>query len=97
MDAWLECEVSAGQFSTEAAVRGKNYNGKEFSLFAPIDDVRSHKELGREWEPGVVRIDVLDTRNGYHLVYLPSETFGSSQTVTVRASQLGLDRRAEAI
>ncbi|HET6881551.1 MAG TPA: hypothetical protein VFI31_15415 [Pirellulales bacterium] len=88
MEAWLLCEVSTGQFSTEAAVRGKNSSGKEFSLFAPIQDVRSRGALGDEWEEGSLRVEVLEAQNGYHLVYLPSQTFESGQTVTVRSTQL---------
>lgn len=85
---WLRCEVSAGQFPTEAAILGKDYNGEEFSLFVPLDCVRPDKGLGDEWINGNVQVDTLDSRDDLSLVELPGQTFNNGRTITVRNDQL---------
>ena len=84
---WLRCEVSAGQFPAEAAIRGNDHNGEEFSLFVPLDRVRPDKGLGDDWISGNVQVEVLDSRNDLYLVELPGETFNNGRTITVRKDQ----------
>ena len=90
MDAWLQCEVSAGQFETEAAIRGTDFNGEAFSLFVPARCVKPPvSSLGpNEWSRGKLQVEILDTREGNNLVELPGQTFGNGQTITVREAQL---------
>jgi len=90
MRAWLRCEVSAGQFATEVAVRGADYNGERFSLFVPQVCVKHGASPLRanEWIAGKVDVEILDSRDGFDLVELPGQTFGNGQTMTVRKDQL---------
>ena len=84
LSQWLGCAVSPGQFPSEYALSGTQYNGKSFSLFAPSDAVRV--EPGRD--RGLVRVDVVDARGDLALVRLPSETFENGQYVTVKSAEL---------
>lgn len=92
---WLHCEAIAGQFPTEAAIRGKDYSGEEFSLFVPVRHVRSSKSLGDEWVLGEVRVEVLDSRDDFFLIELPGQTLSNGRTITVRKSQLTEDHCAQ--
>lgn len=92
MDSYLRCEISAGQFSNEAAVRGHDYANEEFSLFVSLERVRFSGQLGDNWTSGLLCVEVLDSRGGYSLVYLPGPTFGNGQTITVADSQLERSR-----
>lgn len=84
---WLRCEVSAGQFPTEAAIKGEDYSGEEFSLFVPRQCVRPDAGLCDEWISGMVRVEILDARNNLSLVELPGKTFNNGSTITVRDDQ----------
>lgn len=95
MDAWLRCEISAGQFPTEAAIRGADFNDEEFSLFVPLQRVRPNKGLGDEWIRGNVQVKLLDSRDGFSLVELPGQTFNNGRTITIRADQVEKDHSAE--
>lgn len=91
---WLDCEVCAGLFPTEAAVRGKDFSGGEFSLFVPLQCVRPDTGLGDQWIRGKVEVEILDSRNGHFLVELPGQTFNNGRTITVRNDQLEEDHCA---
>lgn len=95
MDAWLRCEVSSGQFGTEAAIRGQDYSGEGYSLFVPIDSVRPNEGLGDDWKEGEVFVEVLQSRDGLSLVELPAQTFNNGRTITVRDDHLRKDHRAQ--
>lgn len=88
MDAWLKCEISAGQFPSEAAVRGYDHTKEEFSLFVARDQVQVKDELGDPWIPGLLCVEILDSNNEYSLIYLPGQTFGNGRTITVANHQL---------
>ncbi|MGE3408150.1 MAG: hypothetical protein AB7I37_15135 [Pirellulales bacterium] len=88
MEAWLKCEVSLGQFDTEAAVRFQDHNGDDFSLFVPREDVCVESNISVSPIEGSFRVDILDQRDDLRLIYLPVPTFGNGHSVTVRASQL---------
>lgn len=94
---WLQCEVSAGQFSTEAAIRGRDYSGEEFSLFVPARCVRPETGLGDDWISGKVLVEVLQSRDGLSLVELPGQTFNNGRTITVRDDQIESAHRAQPV
>ena len=84
MNSYLRCTASPGQFSWECAIRGKAYNGVEFSLFVPKDYVK----LGRAGEGGdpnnaLLSVEVVETDDKRALVRLPMQTFENGRTVTV--------------
>lgn len=93
---WLRCEVSAGQFPTEAAIKGKDYSGEEFSLFVHLRCVRPAEGLGDDWIGGTVQVQILDSRDGLSLVELPGKTFNNGRTITVNDGQLEKDHCAQA-
>ena len=95
MDVWLQCEVSAGQFPTEAAIRGKDCRGEEFALFVPIRFVRSTAALGNDWISGDVQVEVLDSRDDLSLIELPGQTLTNGRTITVHKRQLRGDHCAQ--
>lgn len=90
MDAWLCCELSVGQFKNEVAVRLSDYSGEAMSLFVPKNSVRSNSTIGDRWSQGALKVEVLDSRDDFYLILLPSQTFSNGQTITVRSSQLEL-------
>ena len=92
---WLRCEVSAGQFPTEAAIKGKDHSGEVFSLFVPLTHVRPSEGLGDEWIGGKVQVEILDSRGGLSLVELPGQTFTNGRTITVREDQLDKEHCAQ--
>ncbi len=81
---WLPCSVSPGQFPSEYAVSGTQYNGKGFSLFAPREMVRSVAPAADGW----VQVQVVDRKGDLALVRLPAESFENGQYVTVQTSLL---------
>jgi hypothetical protein len=88
MDAWLKCEVSAGQFEHEASVKFCDYTGEELSLFVQKRDVQFLGSiLGDAWIEGKLRVEVLDQKEGLSLIYLPGQTFNNGQSVTVADRQ----------
>lgn len=88
MEAWLRCEVSSGQFGTEAAIRGQDYSGEGYSLFVPVAAVRPSEGLGDDWINGEVLVEILQSRDGLSLVELPGQTFNNGRTITVRNDHL---------
>lgn len=91
---WLACSISPGQFPTEFAVAGTQYNGVPFSLFAPKDAVSAPDGATEGW--GAVRVTVIDRRGGLALVRLPAQTFENGHHVTVSESELSADPTARA-
>lgn len=88
MDAWLRCELSVGQFKNEVAVRLQDFAGEAMSLFVPLSTVRTSKPIGEQWTQGALKVSILDSDQGHHLILLPSQTFSNGQTITVRDDQL---------
>jgi hypothetical protein len=91
---WLTCSISPGQFPTEYAVSGTQYNGTPFSLFAPEDAVRA--PAGATDGPGAVRVLVVDRRDGLALVRLPAQTFENGHHVTVGEAELSSEPKTRA-
>jgi hypothetical protein len=90
MVMWLNCKISPGQFTGEYAVRGKMFNAKEFSLFAPKKDLQFNEETfekGGSVE-GSICVIKLQEKGDLVLVELPQPTFENGQTITVNASQV---------
>lgn len=86
--AWLICELTKGQFDTEVSVRLCDYNGEQTSLFVPNYYAKHDGPLGDEWTTGKLRVEILDSRDGFSLVYLPGKTFNNGQAITVSDQQL---------
>jgi hypothetical protein len=82
---WLLCSVTLGQFPSEYAISGVQYNGRSFSLFAPRETVLLTAPDKAE---GLVEVQVMDNKEDLVLVRLPAHTFENGQYVTVRASEL---------
>jgi hypothetical protein len=86
---WLKCNASVGQFRDELAIRGRDYEESEFSMFAPKRFIRYQREPhGSDEVRAQVKIAVLAERDGLFLVSLPAQTFDNGSTITVRADQL---------
>lgn len=83
---WLSCTVSPGQFPTEFAVSGRQFNGKSFSLFAPRESV--HPPVAGDDGPGTVMVEVVERKGELALVKLPAQTFENGSLVTVKAIEL---------
>jgi hypothetical protein len=81
----LPCSVSPGQFPSEYAVAGVQYNGKPFSLFAPRESVFPPSSGEGE---GLLQVEVIDRRGDLVLVRLPAQTFENGQFITVHAKDL---------
>lgn len=87
-EEWLECRIAPGQFPSEFAVTGTLFNGKVFSLFAPVESVSYADEPTFEKSvEAFLRVLPLETRDDLVLVALPRETFENGQIITVRTSQ----------
>lgn len=82
MDTWLECSISAGQFSNEHAVTVETESGP-VSLFAGNADV--------DESTGRIRVKVVDKRNDKALVFLPKPPLEHGQHITVNIGQLSLN------
>ncbi|MBY0455844.1 MAG: hypothetical protein K2V38_00755 [Gemmataceae bacterium] len=83
---WLSCSVSPGQFPTEFAISGTQFNGNPFSLFAPALAVSA--PAGAVEGAGLVEVAVIDRSDGLALVRLPAQTFENGHHVTVRETDL---------
>ncbi|MDZ4684569.1 MAG: hypothetical protein SH850_05720 [Planctomycetaceae bacterium] len=90
MDAWLQCEIGQGQFSFERAVQGRRADGREFSLFAPEESVKSQQSTSSatRFVPGRVRVRVVDRLGERAVVRLPAEAFEDGYLVTVSTRDL---------
>src|SRR5262245_34712368 len=86
---WLTCLASPGQFSDEVALRCRDYQNKEFSLFVYSEFVNLEAETSDNSEVrATVQVAILDEKDGLCLVKLPGQTFDNGSTVTVSANQL---------
>ena len=81
---WLRCSASPGQFPTELAVSGVQFNGHGFSLFAPEESVKGLETDGTAY----IKVDVVDRRGSLALVRLPAQTFENGQHIPVNATDL---------
>ena len=81
---WLRCSASPGQFPTELAISGVQFNGRGFSLFAPEESVIGPETDGTAY----LKVDVVDRRGSLALVRLPAQTFESGQHVTVNTTDI---------
>jgi hypothetical protein len=86
MQAWLRCSVSPGQFPDEYAIGGEKFDGRPFSLFAPLDTVQL--PVGVTSGEGLIRVTVSDRKGDLVLVRLPGQTFENGYFITVKADQL---------
>ena len=86
---WLACSISPGQFPTEYAVAGTQYNGEPFSLFASGEVVIP--PVGATEGPGLLRVVVVDRRDGLALVRLPAQTFETGRHVSVSEAELSTE------
>ena len=90
MTAYLNCNVTRGQFSGEYAIRGTAQAG-EFSLFVPKECV---KGINDEWgnvdgeQQALLRVTILKEDEDRALVELPAQTFENGQAVTVQRDQI---------
>ena len=88
--AWLECKVSAGQFSEEFAVSACDHQGHAFSLFvnqAYVEFDRQAVAHGIDSD-GRLKVVVLKEQQDLVLVKLPARTFENGSMVTVIRTQL---------
>lgn len=86
MSSWLRCSVSPGQFPDEYAVGGAKFDGRPFSLFAPLSEVRP--PAGADRGEGLIRVTVVKQDGDLVLVKLPQQTFENGYFITVKAGQL---------
>ena len=97
---FLECEVEAGQFSGEYAVRAQMVGGQPFALFASEDDVECRVvPAAGEHVNALLKVEVLKVQGNLVLIMLPQPTLENGQTVTVAKSVLkkrAADRLQEA-
>ncbi len=85
MTAWLKCMVSLGQFPQEYSVCGKLFNGTDFSLFAPVDDVKPEGEVTRgKWVSGWIRVATGTRKGDCVLVALPQPALENGQIISVK-------------
>jgi len=87
---WLKCRVVTGLFTNEYTVLCNTFEGKTFSLYAPVSSVQV---IGATLRPsteneGLLRVRVLDSSDEFRLVALPAKPLDAPQTVKVRKSQL---------
>jgi len=81
MTSWLKCEVKNGMMPGEFAIVMNISGGRQISLFAAENFVRTN--------PGRLLVTVMEKKRDEALVYLPSNPFEiSSRTVTVPAREL---------
>jgi hypothetical protein len=96
MEAWLRCEISPGQFSSEYAVRGRTADGIGFSLFVPNTYVEMDSEPNTDrLVQGWVRVEALGRDGSLVLVRLPRPTLENGETVTVKAEEVETRRVSE--
>src|SRR5882724_9521875 len=94
----LRCMVSPGMFDHELGVQGQQFDGTEYSLFAPKQAVdHGGLPLARgEIVPGFVQVKIVGRRGDLVGVELPGETFQNGYFITVRADQLEATPREHA-
>jgi hypothetical protein len=84
MFAEIHCQLYPGQFSSEFAVVVASFSGREFSLFAARDDVRSEGQPSED-QPveGWLRVKVLEREGDHVLVQLPQSTIENGPYLAV--------------
>jgi hypothetical protein len=89
-ETWLRCGVSPGMFDHELGVQGQQFNGSEYSLFAPRRAVwyGAQQLISGQTVPGLVQVKPLERRGDMVLVELPGQTFQNGSFITVAADQL---------
>jgi len=88
MKAEIRCKVFPGQFSNEYAVECVDANRKNFSLFAPANQVESDELPTRDKAvDGWLNVTLWETSGDVAVVRLPRESFESCSFVTVNFSQ----------
>lgn len=86
---YLQCMVSAGQFTGEYAVAGRLFNGSIFSLFAPASDLKLDAPPTNDAKvEGAIKVELLKRQGDLSLVRLPQATLENGHTVTVKMDQL---------
>src|SRR4051812_34900906 len=90
--AWLKCKVTAGQFSSEYVIQGKEADGAAYSAFVPSQFIRCTEEptKGRLVD-GCVSVKIVDESGELRLVRLPRQTLENGQSITVTEDQLEFD------
>jgi hypothetical protein len=85
----LRCKASKGQFQSEVAISGAEYNGTEFSLFADLRFVECDilPEDGRPVD-ALLRVVELEREGSLVLISLPGQTLANGKTITVNAEAL---------
>jgi len=88
MNEWLECEVSAGMFTSEFAVAAKEHDGRTFSLFASEDDVHVDTQPNGSAVRGSLRVTSIQKKDDLVLIALPQPSLEAGLRVTVNRRQL---------
>lgn len=89
MSKWLRCEIKRGQFSDEYSVKGKLFNGNEFSLFAQKNDLQLRNQpTHNRAVNGFIRVQTIDRKKDLSLVSLPQSTLENGRLITVKKSEL---------
>jgi hypothetical protein len=90
MASWLRCAVGPGQFSSEYAVGGQQFNGTWFSLFVPRECVVAERPPTRPGESveGWLRVEELERKGDLVLLLLPRQTLENGQYITVPADRV---------
>jgi len=93
MVAWLNCDFGRGQFSSEYGIQARTADHSLFSLFAPVEMVRSQSPYQSDGiRPGQLRVSVVSKVGTQALVQLPAESFEAGYFVTVDAAELQEER-----
>lgn len=88
---WLDCTISPGQFTGEFAIRGKMFDGTEFSLFSPKEYLEFEGEPSKDKSVnGRIRVRVIigQQEDDLIMINLPRPTFENGQVITVKAEQI---------
>jgi hypothetical protein len=89
MKDWLRCPVTPGQFSSEYAVVAEQFDGTEFSLFAPRTEVECDTEPRFEQPAdGWLRVEVWSRQGDLLMIKLPQMAIGRGQFIKVRSGQM---------
>jgi hypothetical protein len=84
----IRCKIFPGQFSGEFAVEGAQWNGENFSLFAPAKSVVADEAPTRDRAvDGWLKVGLWEIAGDRAVVQLPRESFESGRFVTVALSQ----------
>ena len=88
-EGWLDCTISPGQFTGEFAIRGKMFDGTEFSLFAPKEYLEFEEEPSKDKSVnGRMRVIIGPREDDLIMINLPRPTFENGQGITVKAEQI---------